>query len=85
LPNQPTFTRENLNADQRYDPHPNQSPWSPYRKKGVTWMMRVSGPFKVQTQEGLVACDDGYVAIDEEGWPYPVSASVHAKSYEATE
>jgi hypothetical protein len=70
------FTRENL---------PNYSTFHPYRKKSVTMMSRVEGPFKVQTQEGVVECDDGWVALDEEGWPYPISVSVQEKSYEAAE
>jgi hypothetical protein len=73
LPNQPMFTRETL---------PNYSTFQPYTRKSVTMMSRVEGPFKVQTQHGVVECDDGWVALDEEGWPYPISVSVQEKSYE---
>jgi hypothetical protein len=73
LPSQQIFTREAL---------PNYSTFQPYRKRGVTMMARVKGPFTVMTQEGEVECDDGWVALDEEGWPYPISVSVQVKSYE---
>jgi hypothetical protein len=78
----PLFTRENLNDFQSpNDPRK----FRPYRRKNVVWMMRVDGPFKVKTMHGTVECDDGFVAVDEEGWPYPIAASVHAKSYEAAD
>jgi hypothetical protein len=81
LPNPRLFTRENLNEQSQ-----DQSPgFLPFRKKTVTWMMRVTTPFKVVTHEGVVECDDGYVAVDEEGWPYPIALSVHGKSYEPAE
>jgi hypothetical protein len=82
VPNPRLFTRENLNEQQSLS----DSPFRPFRRRrSEVWMMRVTGPFKVVTQHGIVECDDGWVAVDEEGWPYPISASVHAKSYEASE
>jgi hypothetical protein len=81
MPNPRLFTRENLNEQSQ-----NQSPgFLPFRKKQVTWMMRVPTAFKVVTQHGVVECDGGWVAVDEEGWPYPIAVSVQAKAYEAAE
>jgi hypothetical protein len=85
MPNPRLFTRENLNQQSPDPQSRSQSAFRPYRRKNVTWMMRVETPFKVVTQHGIVECDDGYVAVDEEGWPYPISISVHAKAYEPAE
>jgi hypothetical protein len=56
--------------------------WQEYRKRGTTKMLRIIGPFAVQTPEGRVECWDGYLALDAEGYPYPVSKTVHEASYD---
>lgn len=50
-------------------------------KTTPTRMVRIQGSFKVMTLHGLVECDDGWLALDEDGWPYPVDARVKEKSY----
>lgn len=51
-----------------------QDNMKPYKKKTVTMLMRVDGPFTVKTREGEVTSPDGWLAIDSKGWPYPVAA-----------
>lgn len=55
--------------------------WRNYSKKTATRMLRMNGPFEVQTREGVVVCEDGFLAIDAEGYPYPVSLKVHEQTY----
>ena len=43
---------------------------------------RVVGPFAVETREGALACEDGWLAVDLDGWPYPIDADVFARLYE---
>lgn len=43
------------------------------RRKMVVKAVRVVGPFRVETQEGVVACENGWVAIDASGFPYPIA------------
>jgi len=56
--------------------------WKDYRKTTTTRMLRMDGPFAVQTLEGLVDCPDGWLAVDTQGHPYPVAATIHDQSYE---
>ncbi len=56
--------------------------WKEYRKKVSTRMMKISGPFVVQTSEGLFRCEDGYLAIDARGYPYAIATNEHALIYE---
>jgi hypothetical protein len=60
--------------------------WAEYRKIGITRMWGpLTGPFTVETREGeykLPAGWLGFVALDAEGYPYPVVAAEHARSYE---
>jgi hypothetical protein len=60
--------------------------WAEYRKTETTRMWGpVPGPFTVETKEGeyeLPADWLGFIALDADGYPYPVDASVHAQSYE---
>lgn len=56
-----------------------------YRKTALTL---VSGPYQppveVDTQEGneLISDSPAYIAVDSEGWPYPIKASVFHATYE---
>ena len=69
------FTRDNLEKGLELQ-------WSSYRKTTLTKMCRVPGPFEVVTREGVIECQDGYLAIDSGGWPYPIDAEEHARTYE---
>lgn len=56
--------------------------WPEYDKKVPTRMHRMDGPFSVMTSGGLVICQDGFIAIDADNHPYPVTATDHDKLYE---
>lgn len=56
--------------------------WREYRKISTTMMVRIDGPFYVETTEGRSHCDDGWLAIDARGNPYPVAADEHELIYE---
>ncbi len=65
------FTRANLPKGE----------WRRYLKKTATPMVRMTGPFEVQTREGIITCEDGFLACDSGGWPYPIAADEHARIY----
>lgn len=46
--------------------------WGVYRKLAKTLAVRIEGPFRVQTAEGWLECQDGYLALDSRGYPYPI-------------
>jgi len=56
--------------------------WSEFRKKVTTRMIRIDGPFAVQTSEGPLRCTDGWLAVDARGYPYPIAADEQALIYE---
>jgi hypothetical protein len=56
--------------------------WPEYRKKVSTRAMRIDGPFTVETSEGTLRCEDGYLAIDARGYPYPIALDEFALIYE---
>jgi len=53
-----------------------------YVKKGTTRIARVEGPFSVDTREGLMHCEDGYLALDNNDDPYPIAKDVFDTVYE---
>ena len=53
-----------------------------YRKRVLTHAVKVDGPFEVQTSEGALRCDDGYLAVDARGYPYPIATDEFALIYE---
>jgi len=55
--------------------------WRLAVKKRPTKVIRIIGPFKVKTLNGIVECKDGYLAVDSLGWPYPISIEEFRKSY----
>lgn len=46
-------------------------PYKTYRKIALTRAIRMDGPFRVDTREGPLTCQDGYLCIDARGYPYP--------------
>jgi hypothetical protein len=59
--------------------------WGLYRKTTETLMTPAKGPLRCITKEGLYdlpAGWEGFIALDSEGYPYPVAASVQAARYE---
>jgi hypothetical protein len=67
------FSRERLPAAADFDQ---------YRKRTLTKAVRIDGPFEVETREGRLVCEDGYLAIDAHGWPYPIAAQEFEAIYE---
>jgi len=57
-------------------------PWRVWRKPGTTAAIRVYSRFEVETIEGTLMCDDGYLALDNNGNPYPVAKDVFEAIYE---
>ncbi len=56
--------------------------WPHYQKKVLTRAVRVDGPFTVETSEGPLTCEDGYLAIDARGYPYPIATEEFHLIYE---
>lgn len=68
------FTRDDLPSD--------PATWELHRKKVLTAMTRIDGPFRTLTKEGWLDCPDGWLALDSEGDPYPVAATIYDTNYE---
>jgi hypothetical protein len=45
-------------------------------------MVRIDGPFVVETSEGTVMCEDGWLAVDARGYPYPIADDEQVLIYE---
>lgn len=71
----PVYSRENI-GEVGIGPA-----WREYRKHATTWAMRIEGPFEVETSEGNLRCEDGYLAVDARGYPYPIAADEFALIY----
>ncbi len=56
-----------------------------YQKKVKTLAMKIDGPFTVETSEGPLTCQDGYLCMDARNYPYPVATDEFALIYERTE
>ena len=56
--------------------------WGFYKKRALTQAMRIKGPFQVTTREGILTCDNGYIALDSEGYPYPIAKDEFERIYE---
>lgn len=69
-----TFSKEDLEDLDNLD-------WKEYEKIGTTKMIKINGPFTVQTSEGDLTCQDGFLAIDRRGFPYPIDSDEHALIY----
>ena len=53
--------------------HVDSGAWASWRKRVTTKAVRIYGPFTVETREGPLSCPDGYLAVDSQGWPYPIA------------
>jgi hypothetical protein len=52
------------------------------KKPSPVHMLRVEGPFEVETNEGTLSCDDGFVAYDPlSGHVWPVASDYVAMHY----
>jgi hypothetical protein len=64
---------------------PPEDEFKAYRKTDTTLVTRVMGEVKVVTREGVMSVRDPWIAIDANGWPYPIADDVFQKSYEPVE
>jgi len=55
--------------------------WGIWTKTGKTLAVRIDGPFACITKEGPLVCRDGYLALDTQGYPYPVSREIFEATY----
>lgn len=56
--------------------------WRSFRKLTETKAVRIEGPFSVATREGVITCEDGWLAVDSGGWPYPIADDEFRRIYE---
>lgn len=56
--------------------------WPYYRKKHLTQATRITEPFAVETREGKLICQNGYLAVDSKGFPYPIDKEEFESIYE---
>lgn len=72
----PLFGKDNLPADG--DPDNGGHRWQEFQKVETTKAMRIEGPFRVITIHGgdPQVCEDGYLAVDNQGHPYPIAREV---------
>jgi hypothetical protein len=56
-----------------------------WRKRKLTAAVRIVGPFSVETRDEILSCPDGYLAVDSQGWPFPVNREEFEAVYEAVE
>lgn len=73
MTSEPVFSKENMPVD---------AYWEIFRKKVNTHMTRINGPFVVDTSEGPLRCEDGWLAVDARGYPYPIADSEKELIYE---
>ena len=66
------------NVFYRFDP----AEFKEYRKTVTTRMIYVDGSFKVKTLEGILECNNGWLALDADNNPYPLDADIQKISYE---
>ena len=71
------ITREGVKIIKEYAPV--------WRKRKRIAAVRIVGPFSVETQQGILTCEDGYLAVDAAGWPFPIDQDEFEALYEATE
>ncbi len=64
----PYFTRNNVALVEG-----GHKRWPLYRKHALTHATRIHGPFVVETCHGHQDCLDGYLCVDERGYPYAVA------------
>ena len=68
-----SFNKDNLPSD--------DVGWSFFTKRSKTKMLKIQGPFEVETKEGVLSCTDGWLALDASGNPYPIDDSEQKKLY----
>jgi hypothetical protein len=57
--------------------------WREYRKATTTWARRMTEPFEVNTEEGLMQGAAGdYLAVGAAGEMYPIKGDLFAQTHE---
>lgn len=58
--------------------------WPEFRKTTTIRARYIGKAFSVQTREGVLDMPEGgWLALDDEGYPYPIAADVFGRTYEA--
>lgn len=81
----PLATDEPVSKENLAQMAPAVETWPTWRKTSITSAMRVLGPFVVATSEGPLSCQDGWLAIDARGYPYPIANDEFRQIYAAAE
>lgn len=56
--------------------------WAEFQKVETIRARYIGGPFTVQTREGVLDMPEGgWLALDRDGYPYPIAASVFERIY----
>lgn len=80
LPAEPFIGPEQLVSSEH--PPPKWDEAKLFKKTALTKALRMHGPFRVETSEGPLFCEDGWVAQDARGYFYPIAADEFEKIYE---
>lgn len=57
--------------------------WQEFRKTATIRARRIPAAFTVETREGVLDMPEGgWLALDGDGFPYPIDAGVFAQTYE---
>jgi hypothetical protein len=57
--------------------------WPQFRKTALIRARYIPGAFTVETREGVLDMPEGgFLALDEDGYPYPIAADVFERTYE---
>ncbi len=68
----PTYSRDNL---------PHEKPQTYARKITQTKAIYIDGPFRVETIEGVMGQEDGWLAFDSQGNPYPIADNIFRETF----
>lgn len=60
----------------------NPALWNEYRNAMPVKATRIEGAFNVLTPDGQVHCDDGWLAVDARGFPFPIPSDEFTLTYE---
>ena len=71
--NERVFDKDSIPSD--------EAGWGIWRKHALTKALRINGSFQVETTEGTISCQDGYLCVDSRGYPYPVAKDEFEKIY----
>lgn len=64
----------------------NDSEFQEYTKKVPTWAVQLPRDAIIPTKEGELRASEGdYLALDEDGYPYPISQDTFERTYELAE